>query len=212
MAVRYSKIGALPQILLLVLLLLALIAGGLLWFDYLGLIDIKDRFQPVLRVVGVDKRGQPADPDDIMLMDRIRLEKLQQAVELREAEIEQSRKILEDERILLQEKGQTLEDRLLEVEEREISLNERLQRYENRRAVLEQNSRDLTSMRPDDAVNILAGYDDQLLIDTLRVTEELAQSAGEISLVSVWLARLPADRAAEIQRKMTLRPVDQPGR
>ncbi len=78
--------------------------------------------------------------------------------------------------------------------------------------MLEQNSRDLTSMRPDDAVNILAGYDDQLLIDTLRVTEELAQSAGEISLVSVWLARLPADRAAEIQRKMTLRPVDQPGR
>jgi flagellar protein FlbB len=63
-------------------------------------------------------------------------------------------------------------------------------------------------MRPDDAVEILAGYDDQLLIDTLRVTEELAQQAGEVSLVSVWLSRLPAERASDIQRKMTLRPVD----
>ncbi|MFP4211650.1 MAG: flagellar protein FlbB, partial [Alkalispirochaeta sp.] len=79
---------------------------------------------------------------------------------------------------------------------------------ENRRAVLEQNSRDLTSMRPEDAVEILLGYDDQLLIDTLRVTEELAQEAGEISLVSVWLSRFPADRAADLQRKMTLKPED----
>jgi flagellar protein FlbB len=63
-------------------------------------------------------------------------------------------------------------------------------------------------MRPDDAVAILVGYDDQLLIDTLRVTEELAQAAGEVSLVSVWLSRLPSDRAADIQRKMTLTPAE----
>jgi flagellar protein FlbB len=208
MAVRYSKMGALPQILLLIFLIFALVAGGLLWFDYLGLIDVKDRFQPVLGAVGVDDRSDAADPDDIMLMDRLRLEKFQEAVSLRESEIDQVRESLEEERLTLEEREQQLQDRLQEVEEREVSLNERLQRYENRRAVLEQNSRDLTSMRPDDAVEILVGYDDQLLIETLRVTEELAQAAGEVSLVSVWLSQLPAERAADIQRKMTLRPVD----
>lgn len=208
MAQRYSRIGALPQILLLILLLLGLVAGGLLWFDYLGLIDVKDRFAPVLGVVGVEERGEAVDPDDVMLMDRLRLEKLQEAIELRESELERAQTGLQEERNSLQEDRQQLEQRLAEVEEREVSLNERLQRYENRRAVLEQNSRDLTSMRPDDAVAILQGYDDQLLIDTLRVTEELAQQAGEVSLVSVWLSRFPAERAADLQRKMTLKPVN----
>ena len=208
MAARYSKIGALPQILLLILLIAGLIVGGLLWFDYLGLVDVKDRFAPLLGVVGVEERTEMSDVDDVMLMDRLRLEKLREAVEMRETALAQEKEALEEERLALQEERQSLEQRLAEVEEQEVSLNERLQRYENRRAVLEQNSRDLTSMRPDDAVEILLGYDDQLLIDTLRVTEELAQQAGEVSLVSVWLSRFPADRAAEIQRKMTLKPVD----
>jgi flagellar protein FlbB len=206
MRMRYSRIGAVPQIVLLIFLLLGLISGGLLWFDYLGLIDIKDRFAPVLGIAGVEERTGIENPDDIMLMDRLRLEKLQEAVELRSAELELLRSAIEDERVDLEEQALALQNRASELEEREISLNERLRRYENRRAVLEQNSRDLTSMRPEDAVEILLGYDDQLLIDTLRITEELAQNAGEVSLVSVWLSRFPAERAAELQRKMTLKP------
>jgi len=203
---RYSRIGAVPQIILLLLLLLGLVAGGLLWFDYLGLIDVKDRFAPIFGLAGVEERTGIDDPEDIMLMDRLRLAKLQESVELREAELEQVEASIEEERLALEEQTLSLENRQAELNEREVSLNERLQRYENRRAVLVQNSRDLTSMPPDTAVEILAGYDDQLLIDTLRVTEELAQEAGEVSLVSVWLSRLPAERAAEIQRKMTLKP------
>lgn len=203
---RYSRIGAVPQIILLLLLLLGLIAGGLLWFDYLGLIDVKDRFAPIFGIAGVEERTGIDDPEDIMLMDRLRLAKLQESVELRESELQQLEAAMEEDRLTLEEQALSLENRRAELDEREVSLNERLQRYENRRAVLVQNSRDLTSMPPDTAVNILLGYDDQLLIDTLRVTEELAQEAGEVSLVSVWLSRFPAERAAEIQRKMTLKP------
>jgi flagellar protein FlbB len=208
MAPRYSRIGALPQIILLIIVVLALATGGLLWFDYLGLIDVRDRLQPILGLVGIEERTQADQIDDIMLMDRLRLEKLQEAVELRDAEILAQFEELESNRLEVEQRAQEIEQRAAEIEEREISLNEQLQRYENRRAVLEQNSRDLTSMRPDDAVSILQGYDDELLIETLRVTEELAQAAGAVSLVSVWLSRLPAERAADIQRKMTLRPAD----
>ena len=208
MAARYSRISAFPQIILLLFLIAILSVGGLLWFDFLGLLDVTDTLAPVLRLVGVEERSGLDAVDDVMLMDRLRLEKLQEAVHLREVQLEEASGLLAEERLTFLQREQELSQLAAELEERENSLNEQLQRYENRRAVLEQNSRDLTSMRPDDAVGILSGYDDQLLIDTLRVTEELAQAAGEVSLVSVWLSRLPAERAAEIQRKMTLTPAD----
>jgi flagellar protein FlbB len=208
MAVRYSRFGAIPQIILLILLILILTVGGLFWFDYLGLVNARETFAPVIGIFGDDEDPEITAIDDIMLMDRLRLEKLQEAVDLREAELMEEEDQLQEARAELEEVQQQLDQRAADLDEREVSLNERLQRYDNRRAVLEQNSRDLTSMRPADAVEILAGYDDQLLIDTLRVTEELAQEAGEVSLVSVWLSQLPADRASDIQRQMTLTPAD----
>lgn len=208
MAVRYSRLGAIPQIILLILLILILAVGGLFWFDYLGLVNARETFAPVLGLFGEDEDVGIDAVDDIMLMDRLRLEKLQEAVDLREAELSEEEDRLMEARAELDEVQQQLDQRAADLDEREVSLNEQLQRYDNRRTVLEQNSRDLTSMRPADAVEILAGYDDQLLIDTLRVTEELAQEAGEVSLVSVWLSQLPADRASDIQRQMTLTPAD----
>ena len=208
MAVRYSRLGAVPQIILLMLLILILAAGGLVWFDYLGLVDARETVAPVTGLFGDDQDPGVNAADDIMLMDRLRLEKLQESVDLREAELSEEEEQLQAARAELEEVQQQLDQRAADLEEREVSLNEQLQRYDNRRAVLEQNSRDLTSMRPANAVEILAGYDDQLLIDTLRVTEELAQEAGEVSLVSVWLSQLPADRASDIQRQMTLTPAD----
>ncbi len=208
MAIRYSRLGAIPQIILLILLILILAVGGLFWFDYLGLVNARETFAPVLGLFGEDEDVGIDAVDDIMLMDRLRLEKLQEAVDLREAELSEEEDRLMEARAELDEVQQQLDQRAADLDEREVSLNEQLQRYDNRRTVLEQNSRDLTSMRPADAVEILAGYDDQLLIDTLRVTEELAQEAGEVSLVSVWLSQLPADRASDIQRQMTLTPAD----
>ena len=206
MADRYSRLGPLPQILLLLLLIVGLVVGGLIWFDYLGILDVNDTFAPVLSLVGIAPRQGTGEPTDVMLLDRVRLEKQQQAVNLREAQLDQTRLELQNQEEDVEQLMQTLESRQEELQDRENSLNERLQRYENRRAVLEENSRNLTSMAPDRAVEILVSYDDQLLIDTLRVTEELAREAGEVSLVSVWLSRMPPDRAAEIQRKMTIKP------
>lgn len=208
MADRYSRLGAVPQIVLLMLLIVGLVIGGLIWFDYLGIVDVNDTLAPVLSLVGIAERQGTGDPGDVMLLDRARLEKQQEAVTLREAQLDQSRQELQQQQQEVEELIQTLQSREDEIADRENSLNERLQRYENRRAVLEENSRNLTSMAPNAAVEILVSYDDQLLIDTLRVTEELAQEAGEVSLVSVWLSRMPPQRAADIQRKMTIKPDD----
>ncbi|MFP4329770.1 MAG: periplasmic-type flagellar collar protein FlbB [Spirochaetaceae bacterium] len=206
MADRYSRLGAVPQIVLLLLLIVGLVIGGLIWFDYLGIVDVNDTLAPVFSLIGIAERRGTGDPEDEMLLDRARLEKQQEAVSLQEAQLDQSRQELQERQQEVEQLIQTLESREEEIVDRENSLNERLQRYENRRAVLEDNSRNLTSMALDNAVEILVSYDDQLLIDTLRVTEELAEEAGEVSLVSVWLSRMPPERAADIQRKMTIKP------
>ena len=50
---------------------------------------------------------------------------------------------------------------------------------------------------------LLLAMDDQDVIDVLRVTEEQAAEAGEVSLVAYWLSLMPSDRAAVLQRKMS---------
>lgn len=205
---RYSRVGPGTQIFLLLLGIIGLLSGGLLWFDILGLVDVRDTFAPVLGLVGIEERRGVENADDIMLIDRMRLQALQDATELRAAELDGVVLVIDQQQTELEQRTLDLQQAEEELAEREESLNRRLQEFENRRAVLVQNSRDLTSMRPEDAVAILEGYDDQLLIETLRVTEELAQQAGEISFVPLWLSQLPPERAAEIQRKMTLRPAN----
>jgi flagellar protein FlbB len=190
----------------LTLLVVLLLAGGTVWFDYLGIIDATRLLSPVLRLVGIEAAEEVPEPEDAALLSRARLEKRETAVAQLADELDQRGEELSALEQELESRRQELDAREEELAEQEISLNQRVQQFENRRAMLVQNVQTLTSMRPDDAVDILAGYDDQLLIDTLRVTEELAQEAGELSLVPVWLAELPADRAATIQRKMTIKP------
>ncbi len=202
----YRRFGPGPRIFALTLLVVLLLAGGTVWFDYLGIIDATRLLSPVLRLVGVEAAEEVPEPEDAALLSRARLEKRETAVAQLADELDRRRDELEALEQELEARRQELDAREQELAEQENSLNQRVQQFENRRAMLVQNVQTLTSMRPEDAVDILAGYDDQLLIDTLRVTEELAQEAGELSLVPVWLAELPADRAATIQRKMTIKP------
>lgn len=202
---RRLQVGALPQIIALTLLVLVLLAGGALWFNYLGLIDATEAFAPVLRLVGIDGGRDEVQVEAELLLDQERLEKLEEALVLQEEALMQREQELVARDNEITRRQDEIEARERDIQDRENSFNERVRRYDNRREVLVQNSRDLQNMRPEEAVQILAGFDDQLLIDTLRVTEELAQEAGAFSMVPVWLARLPAERASEIQRKMTIR-------
>lgn len=202
----YRRVGAAPRILLYGLLLLALVAGGIVWFDFLDLINARNLINPVLEVAGLRPETAEAAPEEGLVLDEARLSKREESIQLQLEQIAAERQELEELREELDRREQEIGAREEELAERENSLNQRVTQFENKRAAIEQNVSDLTSMAPDEAVEILEGYDDQLLIDTLRVTEELAQQAGEVSLVSVWLARLPADRVAAIQRKMTVKP------
>ena len=193
----------------LLFLIIILVLGGLLWFDYLGLIKAKALFAPVYRLFGLQPQtsvtatsSKPltADLDD----DRIakRLEALnirQQELDKREADIVRSENA--NEAI-----ARELEDRQKSQEEREKTFNNEVKKYDDRNTNIEQISTYLQSMPPKTAVEQLLGMDDQDIIDIFRKTDAQAATTRSSSMTSVWLMYMPSDRAAVIQRKMANKP------
>ena len=144
--------------------------------------------------------------DDPVLLDSIRIRKQEEALDLKYQDLTGKQDELAKLDLTISQKTADITEREKAQDDREKSFNEKLKAYDNRKANLVRISQDLTSMKPAAAVKIMNGYDDQLLIDILRTTQELADAAGATSLVSVWLSQLDPARTAEIQRKMTLKP------
>ncbi len=195
-----------PLVLVLILLILVLVLGGLLWFDYLGLLDIKETLSPVLSVVGIGAPEPIPEDESAYLLDGERLKKLEEALTLREEELDAREEELNARQAELEQKIEIMAERETEMEEREKSFNDRLKQYENRNAALRQSSEYFVGMPPEDAVERLLAMDDQDVIDILRMTETIAGEEGTTSIVPYWLSLMPADRAANLSRKMLRKP------
>jgi flagellar protein FlbB len=194
-----------------------MVAGGLVWFDYLNLIDIKTVLSPVYNAVqGVPVIGrllpgagrtQPVVENDTDLnLDAERLAVRLEAQELRSRDMDRRESEIENRRQEIEQMAQELDARRQAIEDRENSFNETVEEAETRSRNVEQNARQLTGMPPQNAVAIIAAMNDQDAIDVLRMTDEIARREGTTSLVSYWMSLLPAERVAELQRKMTARP------
>ena len=204
---RRNLIRPAPVAVMLSILVITLIVGGLIWFDVLGLINVGSVFGPLMRFLRITPVESVAvDYSDFELLDSMVVAKRELAIDLRIQELESNRELLGTDLQNYEERLFQLEEREKILSDRENSFNTQLNRYDDRRAGLIQNAKDLTNMRPNDAVAILNEYDDQLLIDTLRTVQELADVAGSFSLVSTYLSLLPEGRAAAVQRKMTQKP------
>jgi flagellar protein FlbB len=195
------------RVLLLLLLIIILAGGGLVWFDYLNVIDAKAVLTPVYRLVGLRTRTQPAvSEDEPLSLDAERLAIRLEALELRSMEMDQKEQELVSRQDRIEQMAQELEERQKALDERENSLNQRMEDADIRARNVEQNARYLNGMPPENAVEIINRMNDQDAIDVLRKTEEIAQAEGTTSIVSYWLSLMPPDRAAELQRKMAGRP------
>jgi len=205
----YRGWSTVPRIALLLLLVVFLTVGGALWFDQLGLMSAREFFSPVvdpvLRVFGV-RPPEEVFPDDPQLLEDIRAARRGEALELREEELAQRARELEEQEEEFDRRLQELEEREALLEEREESFERQVREREDREANIRRISNTLSAMPPGDAAAILADYDNQLLIEVLMITDEIAEEEDELSLSSVWLNHLPPDRVAEIQRQMTQHP------
>ena len=206
------------RIVVLLLLIIIIAAVGVLWFDYLNVIDAKNVIGPVvdlLRKVPFLERILPAgygrtpsvyDDDGILNLDAERFAVRMEAVELRIMELERQENDIQGRRGQIEQMAQELEERQKALDERENSFNALLSDAEIKDRTVERNAINLTNMPPERAVGILAAMDDQDVIDVLTKTDELAEAGGSASIVPYWLSLMDPQRAAELSRKMVARP------
>jgi len=194
----------------LLLLIGILAVGGVFWFDYLNIIDAKTVLAPIYKYIPFvpgEGRTQPViEPDEIINLNAERLAIRLEALELRNMEMDTRQRDLNTRYGEIEQMAQELEERQKALDERENSLTAQVRDAENKDKNVEQNARYLTGMPPQNAVNIIAGLDDQDAIDVIRKTEEIAQAEGTVSIVSFWFSLMEPAKAAELQRKMAGRP------
>ena len=198
------------RVIVLLLLIFVLSAGGLIWFDYLNVIDAKTVLAPVYKHIPfLNKQGrtQPAaTPAELLNLDAERLAIRLEALELRKREMDTQQRDLNIRYGEIVQMAQEIGERQKAVEEQEKSLRAKSEDAENKDSNVDRNARNLIGMPPERAVAIMAAMDDQDVIDILRKTEEIASASGVSSIVPYWLSLMNPVRAAELQRKMAGRP------
>ena len=105
--------GARPgvRIFVLFLLIIVLALGGIIWFDYLGVVDAKSMISPVYQLLGLGRRSAVASADDPNLLDKERLAKQQDALVLTRQALDSREAALEAKEKQLNQLGQDLNDR-----------------------------------------------------------------------------------------------------
>ncbi|MFZ4617826.1 MAG: periplasmic-type flagellar collar protein FlbB [Rectinemataceae bacterium] len=202
-----GKPRVLGRVALLLILIIALVAGGLVWFDWLGLVNAKSVLGPAYRLVGIQARkGSTIPVTSPTLLDEERFAKRLESLTIRSEELDKRESELVKAESGSGQKVQELEDRVRALDDREKSFNETVKQYDDRKANVAQNAVYLTGMPPAKAVEILKALDDQSVIDLFRAVESQAKAAGTPSIVPYWLSLMPPIRSADIQRKMTIKP------
>lgn len=194
---------------LLLIVILILIVGGLLWFDYLGVIHVKSVFSPVYKLLKkTPQTSQTITQSDLLTsnLDEDRLLKQREALLLLQEELDKR----EADIVVMEQQNQQVSAELAEreknQEEREKTFNQTVKKYDDKNINVEQIANNLNGMRPEAAVAILEAMDDQTVIDVLRKVEEIAAANGSSSMGSYWLSLMKSERAALIQRKMISKP------
>lgn len=193
----------------LIMLIIILVLAGLLWFDYLGVIQAKKVFAPFYRLIGREPQvsvtrtsSEPITGD----LDEERIQKQREALDLYKEELDKREEEISSKEKLNEQIAEELSNREKAQEEREKTFDQTVKQYDDKNLNIEQIAQNLNGMQPQAAVNILLAMDDQVVIDVLRKVEEIAARTGTSSMGSYWLSLMPSERAAEIQRKMLSRP------
>ncbi len=200
---------AIGKSIVLIMLIIIMALGGLLWFDFLGVVHMKSVFSPLYRILGKEPQTSVTATSTnpvVADLDQDRINKQREAIDLRMEELDKRESEIAQKEKLNEQIASELSNREKSQEEREKTFNQTLKQYDDKNVNIEQIAANLNGMRPEAAVNILVAMDDQTVIDVLRKVEEIAARNGTSSMGSYWLSLMPAERAAEIQRKMLSKP------
>ncbi|MBQ2313336.1 MAG: flagellar protein FlbB [Treponema sp.] len=205
-----SHTKVLGKSVLLFILIIIVALFGVIWFDFLGLIQAKKIVAPVYKLVGLtpvtsDAASSPGNLAEADL-DNDRFAKRLESLDVRIEELDKRESDIREQEENNAQIAQELQDRQTAQEEREKTFNNEKKKADERDRNIQQIVANLNGMQPVKAVAIIEAMDDQDVIDVLRCAEKVAAAEGTSSMGAYWLSLLPADRAAEIQRKMANKP------
>jgi flagellar protein FlbB len=197
---EYSSIPMGLRIFVLLLIVILLVILGMFILNSLGIVDSRTLLSPILGLFNVQTETK-IDVSDPMLLAKQRLAKDYEAVDLLQQEVQKLQSEVDSKNQEATQKMDDLAEREKQLSEREKLLNQQTKEGDDRMRRLEQMSRQFLGMPPKDAVNVMLAMNVQEVIDVMKITEAMAQQAGEDSIVPYWLSIMPADKAAEIQEK-----------
>ena len=203
--------GSFGRVIVLLLLIIILAFGGLFWFSYLGLINARGVFSPVYSLFGLKTPVGVASPSDAEAdLDADRYAKRLVSLDIRSQELDKKEAEVTAREKEAAQVSQELDDRLSIIEEKEKSFKQMMTERDQREVNIDQIARYINGMQPDKAVANLLQMDDQDIIDVLRAVEAIAKKENKTSSVAYWFSLMPANRAADIQRKMANKPTTLP--
>lgn len=200
---------AVGKSIVLIMLIIIMCLGGLLWFDYLGVVHMKSVFSPLYKAMGKDPQTSVTATSSTPVvadLDQDRINKQREVIELRIEELDRRESEIVQKEKLNEQIASELSNREKSQEDREKTFNQTVKQYDDKNKNIEQIAVWLNSSRPAAAVAELEAMDDQTIIDVLRKCEEIAAREGKSSQSSYWLSLMKPERAAEIQRKMLSKP------
>lgn len=200
---------SLGKSIVLIMLIIIMALGGLLWFDYLGVVHVKTVFSPLYTLLGKAPQTSATSTYSKPVLgdiDQERLDRQRESLDLYREELDRREADIAQKERLNEQIAAELASREKSQEEREKTFNQMVKQYDDKNVNIEQIALNLNGMQPAAAVNILIAMDDQTIIDVLRKVEEIARRSGSSSMGSYWLSLMPPERAAEIQRKMLSKP------
>jgi len=181
-----------------------LVLSGLLWVDYLGLINIREDIYPQLAKIPGLNALVPKRVEDPYLLTREERRKEEIAKKIEWEKIKEYERKLKEKELQLKEKEQSLEEYEKRLKAKEKEIDKKYKEKESYKQKIQLQAKYFVSMPPEDAVKRLEKMDDLLVIDILKEIESQAVAEGKQSLVPYFLKLMNPDRAAEIQRKMTV--------
>ncbi|MBU1078163.1 MAG: hypothetical protein KKH98_12775 [Spirochaetes bacterium] len=188
----------------LVVLNIFLIASGILWLDYMGLINFKEGVFPTLAKIPGFNFILPKRLEDPLLLAKEEYRKQELVKKMEWDQLKDKQEKLEVLKTELEEKENSLKEQSDRVKEKELELDKKYSDQDNYRDRIGQQAKYFVSMRPEDAVNRLSNMDDLLVIDILKAIEKKALEEGKQSIVPYFLSLMTPEKASVIQRKMTI--------
>lgn len=194
------KIGI--RIFLWILVDIALILAILFIFNILGIIDIRNTVSNMKEKITNSSLEISPEFENFNILDSERLEKQLEMLKIKDEELKLKEKELTDYESELNQRTAKLEEEQKALAEKENEVNKKAINVEERSKTIERLSNRFQNMAPDDAVAIFLEMEDRDLIDIFRVVEEAALADERVSLVPVWISKLPPEKSAQIKRKM----------